>query len=46
MKDTVPVPPFQTTAIDWKAYNPGLCIFHCHNVYHVLDGLMQILRVN
>ncbi|GAC1626633.1 MAG: multicopper oxidase MmcO [Chloroflexota bacterium] len=45
MKDTVKVYPFQTVTIDWMSDNPGLWVFHCHNLYHMLGGMMQLLKV-
>ena len=46
MKDTVKVYPFQSITIDWISDNPGLWVFHCHNLYHMLGGMMQVLKVH
>ena len=45
LKDTALVYPNQTVTIDWIANNPGLWVFHCHNLYHMLSGMMQTLKV-
>jgi FtsP/CotA-like multicopper oxidase with cupredoxin domain len=46
MKDTATVFPGQTYTIDWVADNPGYWVFHCHNLYHMLNGLMHTLYVH
>ena len=46
MKDTVKVYPFQSISIDWISDNPGLWVFHCHNLYHMMGGMMQLLKVS
>lgn len=45
MKDTIKVYPFQTVTLDWISSNPGKWMLHCHNLYHMLGGMMQILHV-
>jgi len=46
MKDTAIIQPFHTWHYDWVADNPGLWMFHCHNLYHMLAGMMIILDVS
>lgn len=29
---------------DWRADNPGDWMLHCHNLYHMEDGMMRIVR--
>jgi FtsP/CotA-like multicopper oxidase with cupredoxin domain len=45
MKDTLILAPSQTYTVDWVANNPGKWMFHCHNLYHMLNGLMNIISV-
>lgn len=44
-KDTAIVLPSQTLTYDWIADNPGVWMLHCHNLYHMLAGMMLLLRV-
>lgn len=45
LKDTALLFPGQTITVDWVANNPGLWMFHCHNLYHMLNGMMQTFKV-
>jgi FtsP/CotA-like multicopper oxidase with cupredoxin domain len=45
MKDTLTLTPSQKYSVDWIADNPGLWVFHCHNLYHMLNGLMHTIKV-
>ncbi len=45
LKDTVLVEPMQQLAIDWISDNPGKWAFHCHNLYHMMAGMMRIVKV-
>lgn len=45
MKDTLITAPSQTFTVDWVANNPGKWVFHCHNLYHMLNGLMNVIAV-
>ncbi len=45
MKDTVNVNPSQSFTVDWIANNPGKWVFHCHNLYHMLNGLMNVISI-
>src|SRR4029079_2415597 len=42
-KDTVNVLPGQTMSIDVDADNPGDWMYHCHNTYHSIMGMMTTL---
>jgi FtsP/CotA-like multicopper oxidase with cupredoxin domain len=42
-KDTVNVLPGQTVRIDVDADNPGDWMYHCHNTYHSVMGMMTTL---
>lgn len=46
MKDTIIIAPSQTYTLDWVADNPGLWMYHCHNLYHMLNGLMHTLKIS
>jgi len=45
MKDTVSVPAKggQSTW-DWRADNPGKWMMHCHNLSHMEDGMMRVIK--
>lgn len=45
-KDTVLVMPMQTVTADLQADNPGVWMYHCHNIYHAELGMMTTLRYN
>jgi FtsP/CotA-like multicopper oxidase with cupredoxin domain len=45
VKDTVVVPPMQATALHLTGDNPGRWMFHCHNDYHMMSGMMRRLDV-
>ncbi len=40
MRDTVDVPPAETVSIAFDADNAGAWLFHCHNLYHMMAGMM------
>jgi FtsP/CotA-like multicopper oxidase with cupredoxin domain len=44
VRDTVLVPPARTVSIAFDADNPGAWVFHCHNLYHMVAGMMTTLR--
>lgn len=44
VRDTVLVPPMGTVAIAFDADNPGRWAFHCHNLYHMMTGMMTEVR--
>src|SRR5437879_4534934 len=44
VRDTVLVPPMGSVTIAFDADNPGRCAFHCHNLYHMVTGMMTELR--
>lgn len=46
MKDTLMLTPSQRYTVDWMANNPGLWVIHCHNLYHMLNGMMHTLKVS
>jgi FtsP/CotA-like multicopper oxidase with cupredoxin domain len=45
LKDTALVGPMQAAALHLVADNPGRWIFHCHNDYHMMSGMMRRLDV-
>ena len=44
MRDTVVVPPGQTVAFQFDAENWGPWAFHCHNLYHMMAGMMTTVE--
>src|SRR5437016_5525873 len=44
VRDTVLVPPMGSVTIAFDADNPGRWAFHCHNLYHMVTGMMTELR--
>ena len=44
VRDTVLVPPMGSVTIVFDADNPGRWAFHCHNLYHMMTGMMTELR--
>lgn len=45
LKDTVIVPPHMgRVSFDFVADNPGRWFFHCHNIYHMENGMAREVR--
>jgi FtsP/CotA-like multicopper oxidase with cupredoxin domain len=44
VRDTVLVPPMGSVTIAFEADNPGRWAFHCHNLYHMMTGMMTEVR--
>src|ERR1700675_1971693 len=44
VQDTVLVPPMGSVTIAFDADNPGRWAFHCHNLYHMMTGMMTEVR--
>jgi FtsP/CotA-like multicopper oxidase with cupredoxin domain len=44
VRDTVLVPPMGNVTIAFDADNPGRWAFHCHNLYHMMTGMMTEFR--
>ncbi|XP_033342197.2 uncharacterized protein LOC117229675 [Megalopta genalis] len=44
-KDTISVPNNGYVIFRFRAHNPGFWLFHCHIIYHQLNGMEMILRV-
>jgi FtsP/CotA-like multicopper oxidase with cupredoxin domain len=44
VRDTVLVPPMGRVIIAFDANNPGRWAFHCHNLYHMMTGMMTEVR--
>jgi FtsP/CotA-like multicopper oxidase with cupredoxin domain len=44
VRDTVLVPPKGSVTIAFDADNPGRWAFHCHNLYHMMTGMMTEVR--
>ena len=42
-KDTVNVLPSQSVEMVFQANNPGDCMIHCHNAYHLEAGMATVL---
>lgn len=43
MRDTVLVPPMGSVSVAFDADNPGRWLYHCHNLYHMMAGMMSEL---
>ena len=41
LRDTVLVPPMATVTVAFDADNPGRWLYHCHNLYHMMSGMMS-----
>jgi FtsP/CotA-like multicopper oxidase with cupredoxin domain len=44
VRDTVGVPPMASVRLAFDADNPGRWAFHCHNLYHMVTGMMTEFR--
>jgi FtsP/CotA-like multicopper oxidase with cupredoxin domain len=44
VRDTVLVPPMGSVTIAFDADDPGRWAFHCHNLYHMMTGMMTEVR--
>jgi FtsP/CotA-like multicopper oxidase with cupredoxin domain len=44
VRDTVLVPPMGSVTVAFDADNPGRWAFHCHNLYHMMTGMMTEVR--
>jgi FtsP/CotA-like multicopper oxidase with cupredoxin domain len=44
VRDTVLVPPMGSVTFAFDADNPGRWAFHCHNLYHMMTGMMTEVR--
>jgi FtsP/CotA-like multicopper oxidase with cupredoxin domain len=44
VRDTVLVPQMGSVTIAFDADNPGRWAFHCHNLYHMMTGMMTEVR--
>jgi FtsP/CotA-like multicopper oxidase with cupredoxin domain len=44
VRDTVMVPPMGSVTAAFDANNPGRWAFHCHNLYHMMTGMMTEIR--
>jgi FtsP/CotA-like multicopper oxidase with cupredoxin domain len=44
VRDTVLVPAMGSVTIAFDAGNPGRWAFHCHNLYHMMTGMMTEVR--
>ena len=40
VRDTVLVPPMTSVTVAFVADNPGRWLLHCHNLYHMMAGMM------
>jgi FtsP/CotA-like multicopper oxidase with cupredoxin domain len=43
MRDTVLVPPMGSVTVEFDADNPGRWLYHCHNLYHMMAGMVSEL---
>ena len=44
-KDTIIVNPMQSLEVEFRADNPGRWFHHCHNLYHMLAGMANVMTV-
>jgi FtsP/CotA-like multicopper oxidase with cupredoxin domain len=44
VRDTVLVPPMGSVTVAFDADNPGRWALHCHNLYHMMTGMMTEVR--
>lgn len=44
LRDTVQIPPHASVSLAFDADNPGMWAFHCHHLYHMASGMMQMLE--
>jgi CopA family copper-resistance protein len=44
LKHTVDVPPFATRVIEFLADEPGEWMLHCHNLYHMKNGMSRVVK--
>jgi FtsP/CotA-like multicopper oxidase with cupredoxin domain len=44
VRDTVLVPTMGSVIVAFDADNPGRWAFHCHNLYHMMTGMMTEIR--
>jgi FtsP/CotA-like multicopper oxidase with cupredoxin domain len=44
LKHTVDVPPFATRTIEFLANEPGEWMLHCHNLYHMKNGMSRVVK--
>ena len=44
VRDTVLVPPKGSVTVAFDADNPGRWPFHCHNLYHMMTGMVTEVR--
>jgi len=44
LKDTLTIHPMEQYDIEFVANNPGTWLFHCHNLVHMMGGLMAQVR--
>jgi FtsP/CotA-like multicopper oxidase with cupredoxin domain len=44
VRDTVLIPPMGSVTIAFDADNPGRWAFHCHNLYHMMTGMITEVR--
>ena len=44
LRDTVLVPPMTSVTVAFDADNPGKWAFHCHNLYHMMAGMMSSVQ--
>lgn len=43
MRDTIMVPSMGRVVVAFDADNPGRWLYHCHNLYHMMTGMMSEL---
>lgn len=44
LKDTITIHPMEQYDVEFVANNPGTWLFHCHNLVHMMGGLMTEVR--
>lgn len=44
LMDTISVPPMAKVALEFYSDNPGRWVFHCHNMYHMVSGMLRVIQ--
>lgn len=44
LKHTVDVPPHSTRTIEFRSNEPGEWMLHCHNLYHMKNGMARVVK--
>lgn len=44
LKHTVDVPPMSQRVVEFEANEPGDWMFHCHTLYHMMEGMARVVH--